>query len=189
MRKLILIIVVACTVAACNDRAPFEAYKKKFTEKKLPIAIKGCYLSDSNFVVLEPARDTPVRTDKVLGYCTFAPNGKYFVAITLSPADCYVPDLYTYSEDGKLIDHKSIDIGGCGADCCFTCEEYMVINADYTIYTSDTVSECRCDTAGNEIPGTMQHYVRYKKGRLLENGKIELSDEKKLVLGNSSMAK
>jgi hypothetical protein len=182
IKATILVSIIAILLITACKNAPFEAYKQKFKVFKLPVAVKGCYINDSNLLVLTPQQDTPVYKDKILAYCSFATNGKYFAALTVSPGDCYVPILYTYDEQGNKIDEKQIVIGGCGADCGFTCEEYMVINADYSIYISDTISECQCDTLGNEIPGTKQHYVIYKTGRLLSTGKIELSEEMKKVL-------
>lgn len=170
-------------LGSCQQHdARFDAYKQKFKEFKLPLVIKGCYLSDSNFIEVSPRQDTPVIIDRILAYCSVPANGNYYATITLAPADCYVPVLTTFNKEGNKIDEKAINIGGCGADCGFTCEEYMIINKDYSIYVSDTISQTKCDSMGNEIPGTTEHYVNYKTGKLLSNGKIKLSEEKKKVL-------
>ena len=54
------------------------------------------------------------------------------------------------------------------------------INNGYNVsffYTSDTISTYDCDSLGYEIPGTYKYYVIYKEGKLLANGKIQLSEE------------
>jgi hypothetical protein len=169
-------------VGCKNSNLVFDTYKQKFKGNKLPLVVRGCYLSDISVIALDPARDSPFVTYNTLGYCSIPTNGKYFAIVTLAAADCYIPVLSTYDEEGNKIDEQDIHIGGCGGDCGFTCEEYMVINADYTIYTSDTISQYECDSLGNETPGTREHFVVYKTGRLLSNGKIELSGEMKKYL-------
>jgi len=178
---LVVFIVAACSNPGSGTGANplFDSFKLNFHPMELPIAIKGCYIEPSKYTELH-LKTYPgfVRdSDNELAYCSFKTNGDYVGIITLGPADCYFPMLSTYDQGGKKIDEKNIVIGGCGSDCGFACEEYMTLRADYTLYTSDTVTYFKCDTAGDEIPGTREHYIIYKKGKLLPSGKIELSDE------------
>jgi hypothetical protein len=53
----------------------------------------------------------------------------------------------------------------------------MKIDKDSNLFTADTVSSYTCDSLGNAVFGTEEHYVIYKKGKVLNNGKIELSAE------------
>ena len=158
----------------------FDSFKKNFALSGLPLTIKGCYLKPDQYVQLTTEK-YPLYVSNVEGYMlsgyTFKTNGDYTAILSFGAADCYIPNLATYDMAGKKIDEKMIAIGGCGADCGFTCEEFMTIRADYSIYTSDTITTFKCDTSGNEIPGTKEHYVIYKKGKLLSSGKIELSEE------------
>jgi hypothetical protein len=53
----------------------------------------------------------------------------------------------------------------------------MRIESDYSIYVADTIKSSECDSVGNIIPETTESYIIYKKGRLLDTGQIELSEE------------
>ena len=188
--KLILLPLVASLIVACNNNGTrssanglnpqFDSFKRNFASADLPLTIKGCYVDPSKFVKLDKEKYPVYLTNDGgydLSWCTFKTNGDYTALFSLGAADCYLPVLTTYDKNGQKIDEKTIAIGGCGADCGFTCEEYMILNVDYSIYTSDTITTFQCDTAGYEIPGTREHYVIYKKGKLLSSGKIELTDE------------
>ncbi|MFZ4413932.1 MAG: hypothetical protein ACOYOV_12685 [Bacteroidales bacterium] len=120
--------------------------------------------------------------DYSYAYGQFTTNGDFIATITLSAADCYLPVITTYKPNGLIIDKQTIAIGGCGSDCGFNCEEYMILKRDYSFYTSDTISVYDCDSLGNEIPGTYEYYVSYKKGKLLTDGKIEMTKEIKKPL-------
>jgi hypothetical protein len=109
-------------------------------------------------------------------YCTFKTNGDYYAVIKLGLADCALPVLATYDKRGKQIDEKCICIGYCGDGPGFTCEEFAIIRTDFSIYTADTMSTMEIDSLGNEVEGTLQRSVLYKKGRLLSTGRIELTD-------------
>jgi hypothetical protein len=182
-------VLAVLIIAGCNAGNPgagqsssnprFDSFKMIFKPMDLPIAIKGCYIEPAKFTEL-PISKYPgfvTDSDNEYSFCTFKANGDYTAIITLGPADCFFPILTTYDKEGKVIDKKNVVIGKCGADCGFTCEEYMTISADYSLYTSDTLTTFKCDTTGNVIPNTKEHYVVYKKGKLLSSGKIELSDE------------
>lgn len=114
--------------------------------------------------------------DGTVPYCTFKTNGDYYSVIRLGLADCTLPYLITYDNKGNIIDKKWIAIGYCGGGPGFHCEEFTIIKSDFSIYTSDTISEVGIDRLGEEIESTFQNYVIYKKGRLLSSGKIELTD-------------
>lgn len=188
----ISIILIGTLVTGCgstgsgsqsriNTQNPqFDSFKKNFASSGLPLVVKGCNLDMQKYAKLIDERYPAYVTNEegyILSGYALPANGDYTALLSFIPADCYVPMLTTYDKDGKKIDGKIIAIGGSGSDCGFTCEEFMVIRADYSIYTSDTVTYIKCDTAGNEIPTTREHYVIYKKGKLLSSGKIELSGE------------
>jgi len=195
--KLLIVVVILIIIAGCSNTgtAPassakelnpqFDSFKKNFVLPDLPLTIKACYTDGHKFEQLTKEKYPLYVTNEegyVLSGYTLKTNGDFTALLSFFPADCFVPYLTTYDRGGKKIDGKMIAIGGCGSDCGFTCEEFMIIRADYSIYTSDTVTYIKCDTAGNEIPGTKEHYVIYKNGKLLSSGKIELSGEVKEML-------
>jgi len=182
----ILLIVISCFILLCSQipssGSDFNTFLRKFRYSEIPITIKGCKIATS------PIADTFKKSDAdslymplsgSLPYCTFKTNGNYFAIIYLGEADCFLPILRTFDKTGKKIDERCIAIGGCGTGPGFTCEEYMTLRKDYTLYTSDTITESAIDSLGNEIKGTETKYVLYKEGRLLNSGKIELSAEGK----------
>jgi hypothetical protein len=179
-----IVLSVSCFILLCSQAprssSDFNTFLNKFKHSEIPITIKGCKIATL------PISDTFKKSDSdsiymplsgSLPYCTFKTNGNYAAIIYLGEADCFLPILRTYDKTGKKIDEKCIAIGGCGVGPGFTCEEYMTLRKDYTLYTSDTISESAIDSLGNEIKGTETKYVVYKEGRLLSSGKIELSAE------------
>ena len=163
-----------------NDE--FTTYLDFFKKGELPISMKGCLMTSDGLKKFDGKKFSKYNSDNSYAFRQMPTNGNYLATITLGLADCFLPVLTTYKLTGEIIDKKTIAIGGCGSDCGFTCEEFMIIDTDYSIYTSDTISTYDCDSLGNEIPGTYEYYVAYRRGKLTENGKIILSDEKKKIL-------
>jgi hypothetical protein len=160
----------------------FSSYLENFKKTDLPIYIKGCRERTKGLIEFDGIRFKQFNEDYSYSYRQIPTNGKFVATITLGVADCYLPVLTTYKLNGKIIDRKTIAIGYCGSDCGYSCEEFMTITNDFKLYTSDTVSTYECDSLGLEIPGTYEHYVIYKEGKLLTDGKIQLTDEIKKPL-------
>lgn len=156
-------------------------FLKQLKQKELPIVIKGC--KSESLDVTEYSTDKFVWLDTAdarLGmypYCTFSSNGDYVSVIYLGLAACTLPYLITYTPDGKKIDEGFLGIGGCGAGPGFECEEYMTIRQDYSVYTSDTIISADVDSLGHNIKSSEKHYVVYKEGKILPNGKVQVSEE------------
>lgn len=165
---------------AVNDK--FSGYLDNFKRIELPVIIKGCYISSDSFKQFDGSKFKKYTDEYSLAYGQIPTNGNYVATITLGAADCYLPILTTYKLNGQVIDKKTIAIGGCGSDCGFTCEEFMTLKKDFSFYTSDTISTYTCDSLGKETPGTYEYYVSYMKGKVLTDGKIEMSNEIKQQL-------
>ena len=188
------ILILTLLISACNNTTTttnvrLETFVKKFKQTDLPLTIKACKIleKEDELPKLTQDEDSPFVADGSisLAYYTFKPNGNYVATVSLGLADCLLPILTTYGKDGKQIDQKVIGIGGCGSGPGFSCEEFMTIKSDYSIYTSDTISQEHLDSTENIIVGSKpDKYVVYKKGRLLNTGKIELTDEIKKTLEN-----
>ncbi len=160
----------------------FNLYKSNFKSSKLPLIIKGCEIFNQKHIEFKENKFTQFKGDASFAYKKIPSNGEFITLISFAGADCYIPIITTYQNDGKIIDSQSINIGNCGSDCGYNCKEFMKINKDYSIYVSDTISSFDCDSIGNPIPGTLENYIIYKKGKINKNGKIDLSDETKIHL-------
>jgi len=160
----------------------FSIYLSNFKELNLPVVIKPCRDEPKNLVSFDGQKFKKYRKDIGFAYGQIPTNGDYIAIITLGISDCLLPVLTTYKTDGQIIDEKTISIGYCGFDCGYDCREFMTLEEDYVIFVSDTINTYECDSLGYEILGTREHYVIYKKGRLLNNGRIELTDEMKNIL-------
>ena len=185
-----IILIASCKnpikVGGSDIQTNVPDFIKKYKETTLPIVMKGCEFEKglplTNENILYNRVDSNRTPDGSVPYCTFRTNGDYYAVINLGLADCILPSLVTYDKNGKLIDEKFIGIGYCGSGPGFHCEEFTSIRNDFSIYTSDTISEAETDSLGNEIKETFQKYVMFKKGRLLSSGKIELTDTLRQVL-------
>ncbi len=168
------------SVSGSESHPPaFDTFLTRFALRQLPITVRGCRLDSSEKLpTLDYEKDTVYAKINGLAYGSFATNGDYTALLTLAAADCWVPVLTTYDRYGKQIDSKAINIGQCGDGPGFTCSETLLIRPDYTIYTADTLSQQDVDSNEVVIPGGATfRWVVYRTGRLLDNGKIELSAE------------
>jgi hypothetical protein len=106
-------------------------------------------------------------------------NGDYQILITLNPHLCYTPGLYTFDTNGTQIDHQEIRIGEGENNPSqgLSSHEVLIIHSDYTIYNADTVVDFNeTQDEVEDIIRTTIKYIAYRKGKLLRNGKIELSN-------------
>jgi hypothetical protein len=156
----------------------FRYLLNKFKPAELPVTIRACEINSSGCPQFEGS-DSLYNPRGNVAFCSFQTNGNYFAVVSLEYTDCSIPILTTFDKNGKKIDEKFIGVGLCGSGPGFHCEEFMTIRNDFTIYTSDTISEAEIDSLGHEIKETMKKYVIFKKGKLLSSGKIELSEETK----------
>ncbi|HKC66760.1 MAG TPA: hypothetical protein VKG26_00885 [Bacteroidia bacterium] len=188
--KLIPFLILTLALTSCNTQPQtattqnpkLAALLKNYKQTTVPIVIRGCDFQHGfpliNFDSL--SNDS----SGMAPYCTFKTNGNYTALIMLGAADCSLPFIITYNTAGKEISNVWAGIGYCGAGPGFHCSEYMTIKSDFSIYVSDTISEAEVDSLSNEIPSTLNKYVLYKKGKLLSNGVIELSDTIRQKLNN-----
>jgi hypothetical protein len=157
----------------------FDSYLANFNTLELPITIKSCLNNTFGLKEFDGIAFNKYTERLTFAYGKISTPTNHIVLITLDATDCQMPILSTYEPSGKLIDQKHLGIGLCGAGCGYSCDEFMIFNKNYTFYSSDTISSYSCDSLGDETPGTYEHYVIYKKGKLLPNGKITLSEEMK----------
>ncbi len=193
MKTCIIKIFIASTIliSSCNNHTDNNVDKqtetptflKKYKWTTLPISMKGCFGNSYNLPLISPdSVEGGIDEDGSLAYCTFKTNGDYYAVIRLGAADCMLPYLITYDGKGQIIDEKELAIGYCGDAPGYRCEEFASISKDFSIFTSDTISVTSLDSLGEEIRGTTESYIIYKKGRLLSSGKIELTDTIRQVL-------
>ena len=153
----------------------FLNYLKHFNHKTLPIEMKGCSMDVDDLFEFPQDDLRKFNVNYSYAYCQIPTNGNFIATITLGVADCYLPVLTTYTLNGEIIDEKALAIGYGLVDCGHHTEDYMILKKDYTIYVSDTLKVCECDSSYKIIEETCEQYVIYREGRLLSDGKIELT--------------
>jgi hypothetical protein len=192
-----ILLIFTLLLCACNNTTtipastnynspsltPFDRFLKKFETNNLPLIVRACEIKENDYPLLSPITDTPFVTTESRSYSTFKSNGDYIPTVSLGFADCSLPILTTYNKYGKQIDQKTLAIGYCGSGPGYSCHEFMTIRSDYSIYASDTISEAEVDSVGEIIQGgKTNNYIIFKNGRLIPNGKIELTDEIKKII-------
>ncbi len=174
------IVTIVDTVSIIENNE-FIEFLSTIDKVELPLTIKGCGDANAGKRILEKGKEATTDNSYFKDYhhlCgQISTNGNYSAIITFGLADCLIPELITFDRNGKQIDRKSIAIGYCGSDCGYTCSEFMMIDKEFILYTSDTIQSYECDSLGMETPGTAEHYVIYKKGKLTSDGQIELTEE------------
>ena len=154
-----------------------SGYLDNFSKTELPLEIRACFVDVEGLPLFESEEYAKYASEYMMPYGQIPTNGDYLATITLSQGECYFPVLTTYTPDGKVIDQESIAVGLCPTNCVNYCSEYMILRDDFSFYTADTLNVYECDDMGDPIPGSERNYVIYKEGKLLQNGKIEISEE------------
>jgi hypothetical protein len=160
----------------------FGKYLENFSQTSLPITIKEWTMDATGLKEMAEDSFNPYNDLYCYAFKQIPTNGDYIATIRLGIADSYVPILTTYDLNGNKIDNETLSVGYCGADCGFECEAYLIIKDNYTILASDTIISSECDSLGNIIPNTTEHYVMYQEGEILRNGEIVLSEEIRKIL-------
>ena len=188
--KIALLLLALMVFSSCGEKSKqelyFEAFVAKYKEVELPIALRACEVNVDELKGYSGADSLFVPKNRIGGafpYRRFKTNGDYVAVVSLVMTECFAPVLTTWTKDGRQIDEQPIAIGYCGSAPGYRCDEFMRLDKDFILYTADTISSVELDNLGHEIPGTQQNYVYYRKGRLLNSGKIELSDTIRQNLG------
>jgi hypothetical protein len=135
-----------------EENGNFKLYLSTLDKVDLPVIIRGCGEVNATKKIREKGNGIELTTDNSYFktsepvYGQIPTNGEFLATISLGVADCFIPILTTFNKNGTQIDRKSISIGYCGSDCGYSCSEFMSIDRDYAIFTSDTVMTYDCDS-------------------------------------------
>ena len=104
-------------------------------------------------------------------------TSKRFLFIALYPADGYIPAIILFDKHGNRLNEEQLLVDGCGADCGYYCNAIADIykersSSDILFYTRDSVFAYDCDSLAKPMPGTTQHYVKFKSGGIDSLGRI-----------------
>ena len=171
----------------------FQQYLSYFKKMDLPITIYHCNydLYDS----LNLHKFSSQEYNKYIGdysnyyeedvcaaFAQIPTNGDFLATILFGYLDCYLPILTTYTYDGKEIDSKNLSIGySQDINEQFPSSD-KVENYDSTdslsleIYKDFTIYVSNCHTFW--LDGEIEEIIVYKEGKILKDGKIEISKPK-----------
>ncbi|MBC7438478.1 MAG: hypothetical protein H7250_00635 [Flavobacterium sp.] len=157
----------------------FEAFIKKFEILKLPLVIETSKIQDVEKMTplskidlkFIDIRDINPELDNVYPFGILADTLETYKIIYLFPAESYYPVVATFNKNGEIIGKENLNVGGCGSDCGFTCNEYVKIYSDLKIYSVDSIQSYECDSLGVK-ENTLRKYTRFKNGSIHKNGKI-----------------
>ena len=156
----------------------FKSYLSNFKSTALPLVALN---PDSLAIPAKPNDESffkSIRGDRAFfswwPYRIISTNDKYIAVLTieLNNINNYVAVLETYAPDGNRIDAKVLDFGF---------EEYgnpsgsIEIRNDLSIYVYATSTIAEYDENENEIPGSQKRKLFFMEGKLLDDGKIQLS--------------
>ncbi|WP_205512021.1 hypothetical protein [Longitalea arenae] len=146
---------------------------------QLPLTIKTLEINDSTLPGLEGHDTNYIRNEypgtRQCAYGLLPDTTNNYKIIWLLPAEIYAPILTTFSKQGQKLSEASLGVGGCGSDCCFECNETIIINKDLSIYSADSIKSCECDDNGPK-PETMRKYARVKTTKIGIDGHFTFSD-------------
>lgn len=166
-------------------RIQFGKFIKKFRPLSLPLTIKTLDIQSTSALRKITEKDTLFINsgypNETWAYGMLPDTSTNIQLVWLVPAEIYTPVLTTFTKSGQKISEEHLSVGGCGSDCCFTCDEYVYIRKDRSIYSVDSIKSCTCDESGPK-KSTMKRYIRYMTGNIAPDGNVSMSSvqEKKL---------
>ena len=186
------ISVLICFVISCSSpikkpeqqnmqtikEIAFRKFISHFKTIALPFTISTAEdIQGKYYIIPQNSIDTAFETYSFICYGMLPDTSDFFKLLFLAPADDYIPVLATYDKKGNRISNENIDVGHGGAWPCYTCTEMEIIKKDQTIFSIDSITECKLDSMNNPIPNTTRKYVAYKNGKIYADGKIILTPE------------
>ena len=166
-------------------RVSFGKFIKKFRTLSLPLTIKTLDIQSTSALRRVTDKDTSFINsgypNETWAYGMLPDTSENIQLVWLTPAEIYTPVLTTFTKGGQKISEKHLSVGGCGSDCCFTCDEYIYIREDRSIYSVDSIKSCTCDESGPK-KSTMKKYIRFMTGSIGQDGRISMTgvQEKKM---------
>jgi hypothetical protein len=169
---------INATTIPIRANTDFAVFLKKFKVLSLPLTIKTLEIEVDSSKKLNSKDNVFIKSeypDEIYAYGMLPDTETNYKIIWLEPAEVEIPVLTTFTKAGKKIKEEELGVGGCGSDCGFNCKEYITINTDLSIFSRDSIKSTDCDTSGNIIESTAKKYMRYKTGKVLKSGKIEMT--------------
>lgn len=166
----------------------FKAFIGKFRMVQLPLTIKFTSPADyENLPYLQGADSNYIKSSYIGGdgvvnvyaYGLLPDTVNNYKIIWLEPAEDFLPILTTLTKKGVPIAEEYMGVGGCGPDCCFDCNETVIVNKDLSIYSADSIKECNCDDNGPDTT-TMRNYARVKTARIGADGNFKFTEIKEV---------
>lgn len=165
--------VATAQPAKIKSDPEFRKFVRLFEYKTLPLSLSPSKINSEFLPQIAAGNKFGEENNPAFAHSTFKTNGEYVALITTVNANCDLPFISTYDRQGKLIDKKQMS--ACSTDCGFGCNASISIDNQYNIFVCDSITEQKCD-GQKIIPGTRKAYVRYLKGHLHPDGKIELAE-------------
>ena len=179
---LLSILFVSCgesnsSTEQVTEGPTFEDYYNKIPQDTLPYHLDcghAFLFFDISYAVYEKYIPEGGWT-----YTKFKTESKHPVILYTFPGDLSWPYLYSFSENGEIIDSLGLYIGSCQSDPYSDSRCYAIFNEDLTIELSDTVNHY-------SITESVQTYdsstVKTQIYQFSTEGEFELSSENVLLL-------
>ena len=188
-----LLINVSCSTHKDNRQvvAPPKAFRqllKKFKPLTLPLTLNTTgQFSPETFPEITATDTVFIKSPDAPGRCfgLLPDTSRYYGLVWLAPAEVYQVRLSTFTKTGEKIGERALAVGECGDDCGFSCSETLLIHANCSIYSTDSITSSECTDAGLLRPGTTKKYVRMIAGRVQPTGEINLSDVKTVAVAKA----
>ncbi|MDX6189725.1 hypothetical protein SGQ83_10210 [Flavobacterium sp. Fl-318] len=193
MKFKIIFFLLTVTLLSCKNKETntkkelsiqskdFEVFLKKFKTLKFPLNIKTSDIQIENLKAFTKndlkfldLNNIDPDLDNVYPYGILPDTLEAYKVIYLLPAETHIPVIATYTKEGKKISTEELGVGGCGADCGFTCAAYIKIDRNLKIHSVDSITSHQCDSLG-PILNTKRNYTHFKDGTITKKGKITFS--------------
>ena len=203
MKKIYILLVLAfycCSTSDKNNVSIKELAFKKFVSiqrlvdlplyfdldnyyeegpKSIIVEVSdSLYITDSLF---RPADTLFIPKRVVAGrvWGIYKDTSEYFIFITLGEAAYYIPEIEIFDKHGNKIQEEQLLVDGCGADCGYSCNAIARIYKDaqsggVNFYARDSVFSYECDSNSREVPGSREHYIKFKSGVIDKTGHMTI---------------
>lgn len=187
--KYILFFVIGFSLACSNSEkkkeantennlkeAAFRKFVNKFKLLSLPIQLRnhtGISLDGLSKINKEEAKIFLNSEGNYYCYGMLSDTTDYYSFILLYPADIVVPQLFTFTKEGEMIDMQELIVNGCFMDCGWRkCTSDCLIDDERNITLIDTSDFYQCDDAGEELPDKREYFMQKITIKMSNDGKF-----------------
>ena len=162
----LLLCIYSCTP---NEEKIISSVPTALKKSTLPFELHACRIQPPGLPDLDP--DQSEEFPGFVPYCELPGNDQFKIIVFVSVADCAIPMIVTYDNNGNEISSIVTNGGNCHGELTMRCTSYLKINSDFSIFSCDSAFVDPTDSC--EV-GIKHSYFVNKEGKIGSDGKVSI---------------